>query len=325
MTSDDINSENIIDLANEVMDNFFIFSDENFLTPLAPYSNTEFIFHEPFSAATSALTGVITAAELPYQLVNEYTLQRKFDRIHASESILALKKSNPKAEVVDTSPFAILERSNEKMKGFLDSEEGKIFLRDQVIMDLSRQLKSAKIQQALQELQIQTIISVWSIFESFGRSFFTQWLNKFPGDAIKVANAPGFKDLSSKQTIDIKSLNQFGFDLSDKMGDIILGTRRLDSLFALRAIARTLFNSQEVSSALTGDLWLLNQRRHLFVHKRGVVDPDYIKNSGENLAAGDRLLVSCDDVEKHIMSVRFAILEIGKASTSRLSELNVDK
>ncbi len=301
-----------------------IISEEEVLAPLTPYSNSEFELNEPFSAATSALSGIIAAASLPFQLVNDHTLQRKFDRFHAAENILALKRPLPEEKPIDTSPPAILERSKKRMEAFLGSKEGETFVRNQVIAELSERIESAKTKEALQELLIQTTISTWSILETFFRSFFVLWLNKFPADAIDLINNPSLKDFNPKQTIDIKTLSDTGFDLSDKMGEIILGARRLDSLAALRAIAKSVFNSPTLSDALAGDLWILNQRRHLFIHKRGIIDSEYLTKTGENLPLGERLTITSKDVERHMKSACRAIVETGKAASSRFEELNTD-
>jgi hypothetical protein len=55
------------------------------------------------------------------------------------------------------------------------------------------------------------------------------------------------------------------------------------------------------------DLWILNQRRHLIVHRRGTVDRDYIDRTGDALDVGAQLMISPSDLEHYLTLV----VEIG--------------
>ena len=51
-------------------------------------------------------------------------------------------------------------------------------------------------------------------------------------------------------------------------------------------------------------LWLLWQRRHLIVHRRGIVDAQFISNTGATSAQGTRLVVESGDIDEALMTVK---------------------
>ncbi|MFN7004075.1 MAG: hypothetical protein ACK4NW_11690, partial [Roseinatronobacter sp.] len=154
-----------------------------------------------------------------------------------------------------------------------------------------------------------------SVFESFSKSFVIDWINNNPSSAVSVASSSDLRNFFGKQIIDIGIIGDHGFDLSRSMGHVLFNERRLDSLSVIREVFKSLFSSSVVQSALGDQLWLLNQRRHLFVHKRGVVDTGYLSKTAALENKGDRLVLTSDDVKKHLVAVRDAIVAIGNVST----------
>ncbi|MFK5979532.1 MAG: hypothetical protein QM488_11660 [Rhizobiaceae bacterium] len=207
-----------------------------------------------------------------------------------------------------------IDAANEKMSEFLASEEGRDFMRDQMLYELDRRLDSHDVAIAAQELLIQTIISTWSVFESFARSFIITWLNEDPSRASLILTSQDLKNFLGKQVIDFQTIGDHSFDLSSSMGTIIFSGRRLDNLGVIRVTMKALFGSATVQKALGDNLWALNQKRHLFVHKRGIVDTDYLSKTGASAALGERLSLESDDVLEYLKAVRDAIIAIGDAA-----------
>jgi hypothetical protein len=72
---------------------------------------------------------------------------------------------------------------------------------------------------------------------------------------------------------------------------------------------------------LTSDsLWLLNQQRHLIAHRRGIVDEDYIKNTGAKLSVGEHLYVSPEEFEENASKALSIGKELLKCAASILRE-----
>lgn len=243
---------------------FLIFPSEPFLEKLRPYSVGASPYASAVSSAVDGLHSTITAAGLPFQLIQDSVMQRKFDRIHSSESILALIPERPGSGLTPESERMAYNSANQKMTDFLNSNSGKDFMRDKIIEEMNRRLESRDVKNAAEQLRIQTLISTWSILESFSRSFIISWINENPNSASFVLAAPELKDFFGKKAIEIKTIEDHSFDLSNSMGTIIFQNRRLDSLSVIRGVMKALFSSGEVQSALNQDIWILNQKRHFF-------------------------------------------------------------
>ncbi|AZV77952.1 hypothetical protein EBB79_08605 [Parasedimentitalea marina] len=304
------------DLAIEAAQVFMIFPSETFLAPLEPYSDGEYPCAKSVASAAEGLHSVISAAGLPFQLIQESTMQRRFDRFHAAERILALIPEKPGSGLSEDSERRALKSADQKMTEFLNNDEGSDIIRDQIIFEMDRRLKSSTVRIAAQELLVQTLISTWSIFESFARSFIIAWLNDDPSRASSIIASQDLKDFFGKKVVDLQTIGDHGFDLSKSMGTVLFKDRRLDSLGNIRGAMKAFFNSSNIQTALGKDLWILNQRRHLFVHNRGVVDLEYLKKSGDTAPLGERLTLKCADVEQHLVSVREAIIAVGDAAAA---------
>ena len=106
--------------------------------------------------------------------------------------------------------------------------------------------------------------------------------------------------------LSVETLSSYGFDLSDKMGEVLRSVNPLTSLSTIRSVFGTLFGPDE-SLALTlrsSDLWLLSKRRHLIVHQRARVDQEYLDTTSESLSLGSELVVSPDQLAGHVIEVR---------------------
>ena len=51
-------------------------------------------------------------------------------------------------------------------------------------------------------------------------------------------------------------------------------------------------------------MWRLWQRRHLIVHKRGLVDQSYINKTGDALKVGSRLVITGTDIDAIFKRIR---------------------
>ena len=102
-----------------------------------------------------------------------------------------------------------------------------------------------------------------------------------------------------------------GFDLSDKVGTLLVSNQGFNDLPTIKSVYSVLFpSSGELTSCLNHpDLWLLYQRRHLFVHRRGVVDQAYIDNTSDTAPLGSTLEITPKKFEEHFKGV----VETGEA------------
>lgn len=298
------------DIYVSVMNSFLIYSPRDFLQPLTHSALPPDKFSSHIELAASGLNSVISAASLPFILTQNGVAERRFDKFLAAARIRSMipKIGTPEAGSPDED--AAYKKACDEMDEFSRSNEGASFFRDEIVYQLHRSLKSDEIRTAAQELLIQTLIGTWSIFESFARGFIIDWINARPTCAQLVMKLPDLKDYFGKQSVDIQTIGDHDWDLSRSMGSVIFKGRRLDSLSVIRSLLKALFRSSELKATLGDDLWLLNQKRHLFVHHRGLVDQEFKKWTGDNTPIGERLTISGEDVEKYLITVRSAILEV---------------
>jgi hypothetical protein len=78
-------------------------------------------------------------------------------------------------------------------------------------------------------------------------------------------------------------------------------------------------NDGGVSSSLSAPvLRMLSARRHLLMHRAGVVDQKYVTTSGEALQLGGNLVVSPIDVHQGFRSIVSAASALIRAADARL-------
>ena len=70
--------------------------------------------------------------------------------------------------------------------------------------------------------------------------------------------------------------------LSKKIGTVLISQLNFGDLTNIKRVFAVLFpNALELVTCLNDpNLWLLYQRRHLIVHRRGIVDETYLERSG---------------------------------------------
>jgi hypothetical protein len=126
------------------------------------------------------------------------------------------------------------------------------------------------------------------------------------------------------KAVAVDTLAEYDFDLSRRMGDVLIRLRAIDSIPVMRATFRVLWPDaiQLHDSLADNTLWILNQRRHLIVHRRGVIDRDYIDKTGADVALGGELVVSASDVEAHVSAVIRAGSEMLRCAAPGVASAN---
>jgi hypothetical protein len=305
--------DSIREMLKRVGEKFLIF-DNDLLADLERFESSSPISSSFIEIARDGLSSVASAGSLPFHLVSHSVHQRRFDQIHTAERIRAMK-----FELIDKIPPEEVSRrafqsENNEMSKFVVSEEGVHFFRDEIIRHLDQHLLSSNVAEASFQLLIQTLISTWTVFESSIRNFIIKWVNINPQATIKILASPELRNYFGKQVVDISVIGQHEFDLTSSMGDILFKERRLDNLNIVRNVLDAIFNSQTVRDSLGEDMWMLNQRRHLFVHRLGFVDAEYLEKTGESIPIGERLSIKSDDVEHYIRAVQRAFVTIAEAA-----------
>jgi hypothetical protein len=287
-------------------------------------------FLEPFDAATSALPTVlsgvvaafranleatITVAMVPHLLTVSSVETARFQRLHAVERIRSLKwgADGRRVGTEEDARRIAEERFIEDMR--TPSVRGAV--RDAVVASLAELLKDERIEAATRVLLLETLVMAWGTFEALATDVIRLLLNTDARRAVALMNT----DTARKhfpRGLPIDALAAHGFNVATRMGDVLLGDRGLDTLPTVKDILSVLLpHAPELHRTLSQPaLWLLWQRRHLAVHRRGGVDAAYIAKTSEELAPGSRLTVTADEVEGTLVLIR----EVGAALCSAAGE-----
>ena len=155
---------------------------------------------------------------------------------------------------------------------------------------------------AARELTRQGVVLTWSAIEVLSRDAFVHLLNSKPqlSDAL-LAEQFNRKRFATDRT-EWQTLASYGFDLSGKLGSYLISKADLSNVPAIRAAYTALFpGAVQLRSCLSDErLWHLSQKRHLIVHRRGIVDDAYIGATGTGLKVGDVLWAAPAEVEEAI-------------------------
>ena len=302
------------EVVTRVLDAFLIIDPEELLVQLGTLEPQSPLPASFVKDALDGLRSVTSAGSLPFQLVSHSVHQRRFDQIHTAERIRSLKDVERGQEPSGDLNHLSFQTANDRMSEFVRSDKGVKHFRDGILFDLDQRLSSPAVADAASELLVQTLISAWAVFESLVRAFVIAWINADPNRARSVLASAELKPYFGKQVVDIAVIGDHAFDLTTSMGDILFRDRRLDHLGVIRNVLDALFNDPDVRDALADDMWMLNQRRHLFVHQRGLVDAEYLGRTGDSVPLGKRLSVTSGDVEHYIRAVQSAFVAIASAA-----------
>lgn len=247
-------------------------------------------FRHNISAALSTVT-------LPFTLASTSVEQNHFQRIHIAERIRARSIEESTLQPGESIELAreqeAYTKANLRMKEFIQSEDGRNAFIQDVCTFLLTSLAHG-LEPAAQELLQQGVVLLWSAFEVLCRDTFEALLNEEPVKVQALVSNPITKRRFEAEKVSLDTLAQYGFDVSTQLGTILARQQDFSDLPTIKAVYSVLFpNNTNLNEALAHhDLWMLYQRRHLVVHRRGVIDQTYIKATGESLAVGTRLNIS---------------------------------
>jgi hypothetical protein len=312
MTKDPVSRVPSKEVCKRVVRAFLVFHRQELLLPWDGLNFDGPPWKSLVEDAADGLISVMGAGCLPFELTLDAVHQRRFDRILIAEQIRSrIHVEKERSEMRQREAY---ESARQIMNDYVQTQDGGDDIQNEVIFELDHRLLSDAVRKSASELLSNTLISIWSVFENFAGSFITYWINQYPQSAKKVLNAPELKNYFGKGAIDIEAIYSFDFDLTRSMGSIIFRDKRLDNLTVIRNLIEVLLCCPEVRAALQDDIWMLNQRRHLFVHKRGIVDQEYLDRTGDKVEIGQRLDISSHDVERYYRAVQCAIVAISNAA-----------
>lgn len=291
------------ELIADVLDRLLVL-DPEFLAPFdAATSALPVVLRDVAAAFRANLEAAVTVAMVPHLLTVSSVETRYFQQLHTAERIRLLKwgADGQRAGTEEEARRIAEERFVEEMQ----TPSVRAATRDAVVASLAELLKNQPIEAAMRMLLLETLVMAWGAFEALATDVIRLLLNKDAQRAVALMNT----DVTRKhfpRGLPVDALAAHGFNVARRMGDVLLGERGLDTLPAVKDVLSVLLpHAPELHRSLSQRaLWLLWQRRHLVVHRRGVVDVAYVSKTSENLAPGTRLKVTAHEVEESLVLIR---------------------
>lgn len=261
------------------------------------------------------LSAVIATVSVPFHLIAAHVQDLRFQQIHMAESIRALTPGGEDERVHEKALPIARERFSQEAK----TPETIRRWSEQILRELEHSLGREDLARAASELLRQGTVAVWGALEVLAQDVFVALINGNPSSGIQLLTHERTKHFFQLKAIPLDTLSSYEFNLSGSFGDILIRYRSVDTIPVMKAVFGVLLPKRgELSTALEQkDLWILNQRRHLIVHRRGIVDTDYVSKTGEALLAGSELVIRPDDLERYLSLTTDAGLQLIEACNHR--------
>jgi hypothetical protein len=258
------------------------------------------------------IEAALSVASIPFLMASRAATSHRFHSLLTAGRIRARghdPKTSAEKEEIERQVIA---KANERFEAESATADGSKFLREDTLHRLEDALKLPDFERAAEELLSETLVMIWGAFEVFVSDVVRGKLNLDPSMAMKLVTSDPVRKHFRKD-VSIETLAGLGFDLNRAMGDVLLSDQQLENLPRMREVLSALLpGAERLHEAMAGrSLWLLWQRRHLIVHRRGIVDAQFIANTGETAALGSRIAIGSEDVDD-------AALTVTKAATAVL-------
>lgn len=149
------------------------------------------------------------------------------------------------------------------------------------------------------ELLRQTTVLVWTAIEVLIRDVVT----------LKINQHPEFLSKEQLRSVPFEFLEEHNYNLNNRLGYIY--SKNIDwSNYGMIQKSLEIFHVDLGASLKSNSIWKLNQRRHLIVHNKGVVDSQYLDSTDDELPVGSELLITPKDFQLHLSDVKLAGIEI---------------
>lgn len=265
-------------------------------------------------AYCSNVQAVFAVVSMPFAIARQSVGMQLFQRLAMSNELKFALDNDVNVPQQDSRTRAA-EDALEEIRSRYRSSEGQQLLTSEVREFLAGVIGNDELRGAARELLRQGLVLSWSAFEVAARDVFITYLNENPSACERLLRDSAAKRRFDVSKISLETLAAHGFNLSGKMGSLLASYQDLSDLISIRTALSPLFGSAGLTEALSSqDLWTLSQKRHVTVHRCGVVDEDFIRNTKSEQKRGQRLEVTPDDLLRHVTAASVACLAIVEAA-----------
>jgi hypothetical protein len=135
----------------------------------------------------------------------------------------------------------------------------------------------------------QGIVIIWSAIESLIRDLIRVKLNSNKELAIAFFESSETAPYWQKKQISFEHMKSYGFELSERLGDVALEMNSCSNLSAMKTAISFVFGKDSLSlqSLKSGDFYKLYKLRNVIAHRNGIVDEKYKSEVGCVEAVGE--------------------------------------
>jgi hypothetical protein len=175
----------------------------------------------------------------------------------------------------------------------------------------------------LRAILVTQITGTWTAFEVLAADLWEAALNAHPETLSALsAFAAGGQPKSGRdqeKTIALSEIGKHRFDLTSKMGTVLREKFNFQRLSEIVRAYQSAFDDINVRSAISSqDLKALSEVRHVFVHRAGVADQDFVHEvrniaTLNHISIGDPISVDGEFIEKIVTPAVEAALHLIEA------------
>lgn len=243
------------------------------------------------------LRGALNVGHIPFFLARASTWRQRLNLIRASERILCLKEMEVGAKLTTELEAKAEKRAIMRMTSEWEDPNFKKISSDQLVKELLDATTFPEYNEASSELLRQLCVMAWNSFEILATDVIKCVLNESPHLVLLLADAREFKSQLSGGAF-LLALSREAFNLSSGVGSFVTSEINFDSLHKLRVALGIILKDCNVDTMLKSqELYEINSKRNLIVHRRGMIDSKYIANSSCVQNVGDRLRVEAQSVK----------------------------
>lgn len=181
--------------------------------------------------------------------------------------------------------------------------------------------ESGELTKAAEELLRQSSVLLWSSIEVLLRDLFTVVCNTHPKYFIEFKSKIQDNEKTRKRfdfKINFETLEKYGFNGEKALGSIFLEHNQLQDLESMLVAVNAALASKNAGADkdTLSQIWKLYFRRHLIVHRRGVVDAEHFARLKEDGSIGEKIQISPDTFQ---ISLKAAVA-LGKAMELQLAK-----
>jgi hypothetical protein len=246
---------------------------------------------------------------MPFRIASTNVSHRVFHSLFAAEMIRALKPEFDGKTENEKEAMA-REIAQKKFCEKMSSAEERYNCGLMILHDLHHLLDEEEMWRAARELMRQSEVLAWGTLEVLTNDLVVRLVNARPQMTEALA-----KDERTKKRFQLKeigsSLPTYGYDLSKHMDNVLAASMKIDDVETMRDVYDVIMPTNEALRGVLRDaeLWKLNQRRNLILHRRSIVDDAFLRNTGDSLNLGTELIVTPEQLKKDLILV----LHIGSA------------